>query len=243
MLQKRARRWFLSPQRGQWSQSLRLGMARKSPSGPSISLTSRTTKVSSNVSEQNALRRPAARPPHRLTRTSVSCMAHPKVVEFHQTWTHALDSPDGRAPLRRGKSGGRCVRGRDRSNCSALAPRRCEARAAFPSSLPRCEREIATPTAVSRIAVADVMLSPRSSAALCQSHVAAEADNPMSCSTRVASDAATSGKMWLLRRVLVVVSSLFPVDGRRDRDGDRVDGKFSRPLGQRLAPRRRRRTA
>ena len=46
---ERARRWFLSPQDGQWSHSFRDGMARNRPSLPSISLTSRMTKVLSNV--------------------------------------------------------------------------------------------------------------------------------------------------------------------------------------------------
>src|SRR5687768_10309740 len=69
-------------------------MARKSPSGPSMSFTSRTTKVSSNVSEQNAFKRPAVLP-QRLTRTSVSCMAHPKVVE--PDVTHLATSRPGRS--------------------------------------------------------------------------------------------------------------------------------------------------
>src|SRR3954466_1368802 len=57
LLQKRARRWFFSPQRRQRSHSLRDGIARNRPSLPSISLTSRMTNVLSNVSEQNAFRR------------------------------------------------------------------------------------------------------------------------------------------------------------------------------------------
>src|SRR5688500_17794378 len=73
-------------------------MARNRPSFPSMSLTSRTTKVSSRVSEQNARRRPPLGPPaplpppepggtpepaglppreeHRLIRTSVKRMTH-----------------------------------------------------------------------------------------------------------------------------------------------------------------------
>src|SRR5688500_12766950 len=75
-LQNRARRWFFSPHRRQWSHSLRDGMARNRPSLPSISLTSRMTKVLSNVSEQNALRRLAPLP-HKLMRTSVTCISVP----------------------------------------------------------------------------------------------------------------------------------------------------------------------
>src|SRR4051794_23736235 len=75
-LQNLARRWFFSPHRWQWSQSLRDGIARNSPSGPSISFTSRITKVLSNVSEQNAFSRLVC-PPHRLMRTSDRCMTHP----------------------------------------------------------------------------------------------------------------------------------------------------------------------
>src|SRR5205823_14395992 len=75
LLQYRARRWFFSLQAGQWSHSLRDGIARNRPSFPSISFTSRITKVLSNVSEQNALRRlPCS--PQRLIRTSVSSMTH-----------------------------------------------------------------------------------------------------------------------------------------------------------------------
>src|SRR5688500_13199855 len=51
-------------------------MARNNPSLPSISLTSRMTNVLSNVSEQNALRRLAPLP-HRLMRTSVTCISVP----------------------------------------------------------------------------------------------------------------------------------------------------------------------
>src|SRR3954453_16892983 len=56
-LQKRARRWFLLPQAGQRSVSLRLGMATNEPLVPSMILRSRTTKASSNVTEQKACRR------------------------------------------------------------------------------------------------------------------------------------------------------------------------------------------
>jgi hypothetical protein len=83
-LQKRALRWFFSPQRRQWSVSFREGMARNSlvpplSSFPSISFTSRMTKVLSNVSEQNALRRLLG-PPQRLIRTSVRRISHPRAV-------------------------------------------------------------------------------------------------------------------------------------------------------------------
>src|SRR5687767_9718320 len=83
-LQKRALRWFFSPQRRQWSVSLREGIARNSlvpplSSFPSISLTSRMTKVLSKVREQNALRRLLG-PPHRLIRTSVRRISHPWAV-------------------------------------------------------------------------------------------------------------------------------------------------------------------
>src|SRR5205823_6284003 len=74
--------------------------------------TSRITKVSSKVSEQNALSR-LPRPPHRLMRTSVKRMAHlrggapkhkglrfknvqdvPRVVSpDRQTWSDAADVP------------------------------------------------------------------------------------------------------------------------------------------------------
>src|SRR5215510_2619318 len=56
-LQKRARRWFLQPQPGQRSVSLRLGMATNEPLVPSMILRSRMTKASSNVTEQKAWRR------------------------------------------------------------------------------------------------------------------------------------------------------------------------------------------
>src|SRR5262245_37418377 len=56
-LQKRARRWFLQPQPGQRSVSLRLGMATNEPLVPSMIFKSRTTKASSNVTEQKACRR------------------------------------------------------------------------------------------------------------------------------------------------------------------------------------------
>src|SRR5262245_19061283 len=56
-LQNRARRWFLLPQPGQRSVSLRLGMATNEPLVPSMIFRSRTTKASSNVTEQKACRR------------------------------------------------------------------------------------------------------------------------------------------------------------------------------------------
>src|SRR5579885_1228499 len=56
-LQKRARRWFLQPQPGQRSVNLRLGMATNEPLVPSMIFRSRTTKASSNVTEQKACRR------------------------------------------------------------------------------------------------------------------------------------------------------------------------------------------
>src|SRR5689334_16214700 len=56
-LQKRARKWFLQPQPGQRSVSLRLGMATNEPLVPSMIFRSRTTKASSNVTEQKACRR------------------------------------------------------------------------------------------------------------------------------------------------------------------------------------------
>src|SRR3954453_14046722 len=56
-LQNRARRWFLLPQLGQRSVSLRLGMATNEPLVPSMIFRSRTTKASSNVTEQKACRR------------------------------------------------------------------------------------------------------------------------------------------------------------------------------------------
>src|SRR5438552_17548402 len=56
-LQKRARRWFLQPQLWQRSVSLRLGMATNDPLVPSMIFRSRTTKASSNVTEQKAWRR------------------------------------------------------------------------------------------------------------------------------------------------------------------------------------------
>src|SRR4051794_32639129 len=56
-LQKRARRWFLQPHPGQRSVSLRLGMATNDPLVPSMIFKSRTTKASSNVTEQKACRR------------------------------------------------------------------------------------------------------------------------------------------------------------------------------------------
>src|SRR5207237_1201407 len=56
-LQKRARRWFLQPHEPQRSVSLRLGMATNGPLVPSMIFRSRTTKASSNVTEQKACRR------------------------------------------------------------------------------------------------------------------------------------------------------------------------------------------
>src|SRR5262245_8098503 len=56
-LQKRARRWFLHPQEVQRSVSFRLGIATNEPLVPSMIFRSRTTKASSNVTEQNAWRR------------------------------------------------------------------------------------------------------------------------------------------------------------------------------------------
>src|SRR5437588_5759688 len=56
-LQWRARRWFLEPQPGQRSVSLRLGMATNEPLVPSMILRSRMTKQSSNVTEQKACKR------------------------------------------------------------------------------------------------------------------------------------------------------------------------------------------
>src|SRR5581483_4384227 len=56
-LQKRARRWFLQPHPPQRSVSLRLGMATNEPLVPSMIFRSRTTKASSNVTEQKACRR------------------------------------------------------------------------------------------------------------------------------------------------------------------------------------------
>src|SRR5262249_35444477 len=87
-LQKRARRWFLEPQEGQRSVSLRLGMATKEPLVPSMILRSRTTKASSNVTEQKACRRSfSLLSSMSLIRTSVMTtavllfsVAHPKAT-------------------------------------------------------------------------------------------------------------------------------------------------------------------
>src|SRR3954468_15428637 len=71
-LQNRARRWFLLPQPGQRSVSFRLGMATNEPLVPSMILRSRTTKASSNVTEQKACRRSFSWPSSMsLIRTSV----------------------------------------------------------------------------------------------------------------------------------------------------------------------------
>src|SRR4051794_11936183 len=56
-LQNRARRWFLQPHEVQRSVSLRLGIATDEPLVPSMIFRSRTTKASSNVTEQKACRR------------------------------------------------------------------------------------------------------------------------------------------------------------------------------------------
>src|SRR5207244_5143612 len=56
-LQKRDRKWFLQPHDEQRSVSLRLGMATNEPLVPSMIFRSRTTKASSNVTEQKAIRR------------------------------------------------------------------------------------------------------------------------------------------------------------------------------------------
>src|SRR5262245_34539266 len=72
-LQKRARRWFLQPQPEQRSVSLRLGMATNDPLVPSMIFRSRTTKASSNVTEQKACSRSLSLLPSSMSlmRTSV----------------------------------------------------------------------------------------------------------------------------------------------------------------------------
>src|SRR5579871_3140184 len=56
-LQYRERRWFLQLHCGQRSVNLRLGIATNDPLVPSMIFRSRTTKASSNVTEQNACKR------------------------------------------------------------------------------------------------------------------------------------------------------------------------------------------
>src|SRR5947199_1320017 len=120
-LQWRDRRWFLEPQ-VQRSVSLRLGIATNEPLVPSMIFRSRTTKASSNVTEQNACRRSFSLPSSMsLIRTSVMTtvvllfsVAHSIATPNDQDTRRAPFLPNG-APGTREEQGllGRTAQGKD----------------------------------------------------------------------------------------------------------------------------------
>src|SRR5262245_21645614 len=90
-LQKRARRWFLQPHPPQRSVSFRLGMATNEPLVPSMIFRSRTTKASSNVTEQKACRRSFS------LLSSISLIRTSVMTTSVLLWTvaHSIATPNG----------------------------------------------------------------------------------------------------------------------------------------------------